>query len=145
MSVMVTHYVMPDRSGHKIIITTVWYFFLLLNTYYGGALTMFFTSHIRIPFNNMRDVIQAHPDWKLVFLKGYEATFALNAERDPVYANYWARVQENIEEYKFKTIKEGLGMIAKSEIVIRIDDFTLRGYTLRQIRIMCRGLMFLPQ
>jgi hypothetical protein len=43
------HYIMPSgtkKIGQNIIITTFWYFFVLLNAFYGGALTMFFTSKI---------------------------------------------------------------------------------------------------
>ena len=53
-------------EGHQMMVVTVWYFFVLLNAYYGGALTMFFTSKARIPFVNIRDVMEAYPDWKLL-------------------------------------------------------------------------------
>jgi hypothetical protein len=122
------HYFKPDTHGNKIMVTTLWYFFLLLNVYYGGALTMFFTSEITIPFNSITDVMQAHPDWKLVFLDGEEATIALNVERDPDYADYWARVQTNPDEYMFKSMKEGLDMIAKSETVMQTDYDKISGY-----------------
>jgi hypothetical protein len=39
-----------DTLGKKIMVTTLWYFFVLLNAYYGGAMTMFFTSTISNPF-----------------------------------------------------------------------------------------------
>ena len=38
-----------------------WYFFNLLNAYYGGAMTMFFTSEATLPFETMKDVIGAYP------------------------------------------------------------------------------------
>ncbi len=34
-------------SGYMISYTTAWYFFVLLNAFYGGALTMFFTSQVQ--------------------------------------------------------------------------------------------------
>ena len=30
-----------------------WIFFVLINAYYGGALTMFFTSELTLPFNSI--------------------------------------------------------------------------------------------
>jgi hypothetical protein len=47
--IAVVHYVMPsgpERIGQNIMITTLWYFFVLLNAFYGGAMTMFFSSNI---------------------------------------------------------------------------------------------------
>jgi hypothetical protein len=32
------------------------YFFVLLNAYYSGAMTMFFTSTLSVPFTSMRNV-----------------------------------------------------------------------------------------
>jgi hypothetical protein len=43
-------------------------FFVLLNAFYGGALTMFFTSEITIPFNNIYEVMRAYPSWNLRML-----------------------------------------------------------------------------
>jgi hypothetical protein len=47
------HYIMPsgkEKIGQNIMITTLWYFFILLNAFYGGAMTMFFTSNINNHF-----------------------------------------------------------------------------------------------
>ena len=60
--------------------TSAWLFFVLLNAYYGGALTMFFTSEIPIPFNTIEQVMDAYPTWKLkmmgiVLYKVSRATF----------------------------------------------------------------------
>ena len=52
-------------DGYKITSTTAWIFFVLLNAYYGGALTMFFTSEAPIPFNTIEDVMKSYPAWKL--------------------------------------------------------------------------------
>jgi hypothetical protein len=126
-----TYYVVPhteDSNGHQLMVTVLWYFFLLLNAYYGGALTMFFTSEITIPFNSIFDVMKAYPDWKLMFLDGNEAIFAVTAENDPDYEKYWARVQESPNENKFKSLKEGLDIISKTQTVMYIDNAMLRGY-----------------
>ncbi len=44
------------HESHQIASTTGWIFFTLLNAYYGGALTMFFTSEVALPFDNVREV-----------------------------------------------------------------------------------------
>ncbi len=46
------------QESHQIASTTGWIFFTLLNAYYGGALTMFFTSEVTLPFDNAREVSQ---------------------------------------------------------------------------------------
>ena len=43
-------------------------FFVLLNAYYGGAMTMFFSSEISVPFTNILEVINAYPTWNLKML-----------------------------------------------------------------------------
>ena len=68
-------------QANTIIQTSLWMFFLLVNAYYGGALTMFFVSELTLPFNTLRDVLQIFPEWKLVFIVGYEASFKLPADQ----------------------------------------------------------------
>lgn len=51
-----------DKADSCIIMqTSGWYFFLLFNAFYGGALTMFFTSTPDLPFSDIRHVMQAYP------------------------------------------------------------------------------------
>ena len=59
--------------------TSSWFFFVLLNAYYGGALTMFFTSELPIPFNTIEDVMDAYPAWKLKMLAGNDVFFQYKA------------------------------------------------------------------
>jgi hypothetical protein len=56
----------------RMVITSGWLFFVLLNSYYCGAMTMFFSNEITIPFKTTRDVIMLYPDWKLKIMKGTE-------------------------------------------------------------------------
>jgi len=50
--------------------TTISFHILLLNSFYGGALTMFFSSGLSIPFENIREAIHTYPHWKVMFQKG---------------------------------------------------------------------------
>jgi len=43
-----------------------------LESYYGGAMTMFFSSEISMPFEEIRDVIRAYPEWNFVGLEGID-------------------------------------------------------------------------
>ncbi len=40
----------------------------LVQAFYSGALTMFFASPPKLPFNNLRDAIN-HKEWKMFILK----------------------------------------------------------------------------
>ena len=51
------------------------YFFILINTFYGGAMTMFFTSEITLPFETIRDVMRTYPTWNLMVNTGNEAIY----------------------------------------------------------------------
>ena len=44
--------------------------FVLVNAYYGGALTMFFSSEKTVELENLRDVMRAYPEWALMVQKG---------------------------------------------------------------------------
>jgi len=49
----------------------VWTFFLLLNAFYGGALTMFFTSKPALPFTTVRQGL-SDEDWKMIMVDGMQ-------------------------------------------------------------------------
>ena len=55
--------------------TMIWLCFLLLESYYGGALTMFFTSGVTIPLETLSDVLEAYPGWRLKILDGLQIYF----------------------------------------------------------------------
>ena len=51
----------------------VWTFFLLLNAFYGGALTMFFTSKPALPFTTVRQGL-GDEDWKMIMVDGMQGS-----------------------------------------------------------------------
>ena len=59
-----------ETATLKIISVTAMFFFILINAYYGGAMTMFFTSEISIPFEGIRDVIR-DDSWNLMIRTGW--------------------------------------------------------------------------
>jgi hypothetical protein len=109
-------------------VTTLWYFFVLLSAFYGGAMTMFFTSSNNIDFHNITDVIQAYPDWKLVIYSGSKAKFALHAEYDHDYADFWARVQASPHDSTYNSIEEGLSLIAENKMVMQTSNNKIKAH-----------------
>ncbi len=61
-----------DTQGYRMVHVISMLFFVLINSFYGGAMTMFFTSEIALPFETMRDVMRDH-SWKLVVQNGKTA------------------------------------------------------------------------
>ena len=78
-------------DGYMITSTSIWFFFLLVNAYYGGALTMFFTTEVSVPFETMEDVMRAYPDYNLMMQAGNEFYFYRKAE---YVSTYWRLVQK---------------------------------------------------
>ena len=64
-----------NTDGYMIANTSIWFFFLLVNAYYGGAMTMFFTTEITIPFETVEDVMRAYPSYNLMVQSGMEVYF----------------------------------------------------------------------
>ena len=67
--------------SRRIMMFSVWAFFVLCHAHYGGALKMFFTSDISLPFETIRDVLKRIPDWTITCVDGNEAVFKLKAEQ----------------------------------------------------------------
>jgi hypothetical protein len=129
--IFITQYVIPNAdgtNGQTIIETTLFIFYVVLSAFYGGALTMFFTSPTHNKFEDIVDVIRAYPEWKLVFLSGYEYKFELKAAYDPDYANFWARAQSFPQDTTINSLEEGFSLIAKEKAVMCVDKHRLNAY-----------------
>ena len=75
---------------------------MLLEIYYSGALTMFFSTDMTIPFENVKQVIQAYPDWKLRVVPGTESVFLYYASTgDPDFVSFWERLEKSPRETYF--------------------------------------------
>ena len=61
----------------KVAIFTAWSFFVLINAYYGGALTMFFSTEASIPFNSIAEVMR-NKEYKLIHQMGRECIKIIN-------------------------------------------------------------------
>ena len=64
-----------NMTSNQIVSISFWGLFVLVNAFYGGALTMFFIAELSIPFNSLRDVLKAFPEWKLILLGSNKFVF----------------------------------------------------------------------
>ena len=118
-----------QSSGQQLMIFTTWSFFVFLNAYYGGALTMFFTSTPTLPFETDRDVIQAYPDWKIWIRSGSEHniyTHVLKGDSD--YIKLWERYTEDPSKTIYNSEEEGLEIISRGQNVIMTGESKFVGY-----------------
>ena len=118
-----------STAGHQMIVLFSWYFFILLNAYYGGAMTMFFTSEATLPFETMKDVIRAYPGWKLLMQSGNEITFiskALDGDQD--FNAFLDRIRDKPSETVFTSIEDGLAKLEEGPYVIHVQMGMLKGF-----------------
>lgn len=106
-----------------------WYFFMLLEVYYSGALTMFFSTEIGVPFETMKEAMQAYPEWKMQLQRGMEVFFVYKVqEKDPDYLAFWDRVENMPEETVFQEWDEGIRRMREDYAVILFEEGRLKGY-----------------
>ena len=51
---------LEDTFGYNAMVFMSWWFFLLVNAFFGGAMTMFFTTETTIPFDNLIEVMRVN-------------------------------------------------------------------------------------
>ena len=75
------------KSDSQIIVMTVfWVSYMMTQSYYAGAMTMFFSSEVTIPFEDLSGVMEVYPDWKFKIMVGTEILFKKNSVVPPVSA-----------------------------------------------------------
>ena len=83
------------KKSYRVVIFIAWIFFLLTEVYYEGALTMFFTTEIGIPFNSIKDVMRSYPDWRLMMRSGFEAYYIDHVDSGDIdYIIYYIKGKE---------------------------------------------------
>ena len=93
----------------RLVSSNGWYFMMLLEIYYSGALTMFFSTEISVPFETMTDVMRAYPDWRLQMMAGMQVFFIYKVQDgDPDYVKFWDRVENLPDETTFTEFEEGI-------------------------------------
>ncbi len=68
-------------------------FFVLVNAFYGGALTMFFSSAPELPFSSARDGLLLYPKWKMVLPEDQRVLVDSLAKevKDPPFVEFYRR------------------------------------------------------
>eukprot|EP00094_Tigriopus_californicus_P006744 TCALIF_06495-PA protein Name:"Protein of unknown function" AED:0.58 eAED:0.58 QI:0/0/0.33/0.33/1/1/3/139/446 len=94
-----------NTDAYNLASLSAWSFFLLINSFYGGALTMFFSTKAVPPFTGFREIVQAYPNWILKTTVGTDIYFYDRAESgDPDFKAFYERMVENPEETTFTDI-----------------------------------------
>ena len=113
----------------KLVRSAGWYFMMLMEIYYSGALTMFFSTEMSVPFENMRQVMQAYPDWKLQMAHEMRVFFVYKVEEgDPDYVKFWDRVENLPGETVFAEMDEGIRRMRENFGVILFEEGRLKNY-----------------
>ena len=132
----VTHYILleekqktEESESYKIMAFSIWTFFVFINAFYGGALTMFFTSTITIDFKSKKDVLKAYPEWNLIFKDGKQIHFfSIANQGDPDFMAYWARDQADQAYTRFGNIEDGMSRILTRQEIMFIGEPQLKGW-----------------
>ena len=113
----------------RIVTSIAWLTFFLVIAHFEGALTMFFTTEISVPFETRTEGMKAFPEWKVMIRKGNDRMFRELAEQGiPVYIDYWDRMQNDPTSIFYKSIKEGVQLMKDGQVIIHINEKSLRQY-----------------
>ena len=107
-----------------IIELTAWVFFTILYAYYGGALTMFFTTKQSLPFETIEDAMMAAPTWKVLILKYFETALKQEKKID----HYWKYVEANPDSYLVNSIEEGITTLMNGQRVLFAQSQQVRTF-----------------
>ena len=90
---------------------------------------MFFSTEIGVPFETMRQVMQAYPDWKLQLQMGMQVFFVYQVQDgDPDYVKFWDRIENLFEETVFEKWDEGIRRMREDFGVILFEQGRLKAY-----------------
>ena len=113
----------------RMVKSTAWLTLFLVMVHYEGALTMFFTTEITVPFETRTQGMLAYPEWKTMIRRGNDRNFRELAEEGiPVYVEFWNRLEETPEEVYYSSIKDGVDLIRNEQVIIHISGKALRQY-----------------
>ncbi|CAB4056774.1 unnamed protein product [Lepeophtheirus salmonis] len=107
------------------LVTSLAYFFVLLNAYYGGAMTMFFTTEVTVPFETMEDVMR-NPDWSVIFTDGEGISLRSRLPKgNKGVDEYWAKVEKDSSPFTVPSIMDGLKKAKMERVVYHKDLNTI--------------------
>ncbi len=67
-----------------------------MNAFYGGALTMFFSSPPNPPFSSVREGLMMYPKWKMTLPDGQLilTDYLAKEIKDPPYVEFYERAEK---------------------------------------------------
>ncbi|XP_059083298.1 uncharacterized protein LOC131880637 [Tigriopus californicus] len=108
-----------NTNAHHWASLSAWSFFLLMNSFYGGALTMFFSTRAAPPFSQFHEAVQAYPKWILKTPVGSDIIFYGRAKSgDPGFREFYQRIVDNPEETTFEDFANVLKEMDSNYIAI---------------------------
>ena len=117
------------KKATRIVLFFSWLCYLVIEIYFEGALTMFFTTKMGIPFDSIREVMRAYPDWRLLMRSGYEAYYTQYVESGDVdYIKFWDRVQKEPDENTFSSVAEAINKYDKEPVIIHDVEGAISTY-----------------
>ena len=117
------------ETSLRIVTSIGWLTFFLVMVHFEGALTMFFTTEISVPFESRTEGMKAYPEWKTMIRKGNDRMFReLSEQGIPIYIDYWDRMQNDPTTVFYKNIKDGVQLMKDGQVIIHINEKSLRQY-----------------
>ncbi len=126
----------------KIVLLTAWTMFVVVHGYYSGALTMYFTVSSGLPFRTFKEGLLQYPTWKIVTVKGEEFYLEVNGltfstfliffkqniflqreKDDPVIAGYLNIIDQNLDDLRAGSIREGIERLNQRGHILRTSGF----------------------
>ena len=118
-------------NSYRMIVALAFLFFMLTEIYYSGALTMFFTTPLQLPFypHTIEEVMREYPTWKLIMRYGNDVYYVNKVqEGDPDYVGFWNRVKNEPEEAVFKSVNEGMEKVLNGFYVAQMQEGSIKGW-----------------
>ena len=117
------------RKISRVIAFLTWFFYMLAEIYYEGALTMFFSTKSENPFENIKDVMRAYPDWKLLMQSGTDIDYLPYVESgDEDYIKFWKRVKKTPDDFVFTEFEKTLSERRQDRVVLPTSQSAVNVY-----------------
>ena len=107
-------------------------------------MTMFFANDITLPFENIRDVIRAYPEWELLVFKGAEPTYTTHVEQgDADYKALMDRVDSDPKNLIYHTMEEGIMRLRNGRTVIHVSPEGLNSFISKNPQVPANQRLFI--
>ena len=118
-----------ESNSYRMIVALAFLFFMLTEIYYSGALTMFFSTAPKMPFETIEEVMRRYPTWKLMMRYGNDVYYVNKVqEGHPDYVAFWKRVTNEPDEAVFKSVDEGMEKVLNGFYVAQMQEGSIKGW-----------------